>query len=29
MTIRDIVVLFGFDVDRNSEREAENSIKGL
>lgn len=29
MTIRDIVVLFGFDVDRNSERQAENSIKGL
>lgn len=29
MTIRDIVVAFGFDVDRNSERNAENSIKGV
>lgn len=29
MTIRDIVVAFGFDVDRNSEREAQNSIKGI
>lgn len=29
MTIRDIVVAFGFDVDRNSEKQAESSIKGL
>ena len=29
MTIRDIVVAFGFDVDRNSEREAQGSIKGI
>lgn len=29
MTIRDIVVAFGFDVDRNSEREAQSSIKGV
>ncbi len=32
MTIRDIVVAFGFEVDRNSERQAEGSIhkvKGL
>ena len=29
MTIRDIVVAFGFDVDRNSERNAQNSIKGI
>lgn len=29
MTIRDIVVAFGFDVDRNSERDAENRIKGV
>lgn len=29
MTIRDIVVSFGFDVDRASERQAESSIKGL
>ena len=29
MTIRDIVVAFGFDVDRNSERDAENSINGI
>lgn len=29
MTIRDIAVAFGFEVDRNSERQAENSIKGI
>lgn len=29
MTIRDIVVAFGFDVDRNSERNAQDSIKGV
>ncbi len=29
MTIRDLVVKFGFDVDRSSERQAENSIKGI
>lgn len=29
MTIRDIVVAFGFQVDRNSERDAENSINGI
>ena len=29
MTIRDIVVAFGFEVDRNSERQAESSIKGI
>lgn len=29
MTIRDITVAFGFDIDRKSEKEAENSIKGL
>lgn len=29
MTIRDIVVAFGFQVDRNSERQAESSIKGI
>lgn len=29
MTIRDIVVAFGFDVDRNSERIAQNAINGL
>ncbi len=29
MTIRDLVVKFGFDVDRNSEKQAENSIKGI
>ena len=29
MTIRDIAVAFGFDIDRKSEKEAENSIKGL
>lgn len=29
MTIRDISVAFGFDVDRASQSQAENSIKGL
>lgn len=29
MTIRDIAVAFGFDIDRKSEKEAENSIKRL
>lgn len=29
MTIRDIMVSFGFDVDRSSERKVEGSIKGL
>lgn len=29
MTIRDISVAFGFDVDRASQTQAENSIKGL
>lgn len=29
MTIRDIAVAFGFDVDKNSEKQAESSIKGL
>lgn len=29
MTIRDIAVAFGFEVDRNSERQAENSIRGV
>ncbi len=29
MTIRDIVVAFGFEVDRASERQAENSIRGI
>lgn len=29
MTIRDIIVSFGVDVDRNSEKQAESSIKGL
>lgn len=29
MTIRDIVVAFGFEVNRNSEKQAENSIKGI
>lgn len=29
MTIRDIAVAFGFEVDRNSEKQAEGSIKGL
>ena len=29
MTIRDISVAFGFEVDRNSEQQAENSIKGI
>ena len=29
MTIRDIAVAFGFEVDRNSEKQAENSIKGI
>jgi len=29
LTIRDIVVAFGFEVDKNSERNAENSIKGI
>ncbi len=29
MTIRDIAVAFGFEVDRNSEKQAENSIKGV
>lgn len=29
MTIRDLVVAFGFEVDRNSERQAEGSIKGI
>lgn len=29
MTIRDIAVAFGFEIDRNSERQAENSINSL
>lgn len=29
MTIRDIAVAFGFEVDRNSEKQAESSIKGI
>lgn len=29
MTIRDIAVAFGFEVDKNSEKQAENSIQGL
>lgn len=29
MTIRDIAISFGFEVDKKSEREAENAIKGL
>ena len=29
MTIRDIAVAFGFEVDRSSEKEAQNSIKGI
>lgn len=29
MTIRDIAVAFGVEVDRNSERQAENSIRGI
>lgn len=29
MTIRDISVAFGFDVDRASQQQAENSIKGI
>lgn len=29
MTIRDIAVAFGFEVDKNSEKQAENSIKGV
>ena len=29
MTIRDIAVAFGFEVDKKSEKDAENSIKGL
>lgn len=29
MTIRDVSVAFGFDVDRASQTQAENSIKGL
>ena len=29
MTIRDIVVAFGFEVDKKSEKQAENSIKGI
>lgn len=29
MTIRDIAVAFGFEVDKNSEKAAENSIKGV
>lgn len=29
MTIRDIAVAFGFEVDKNSEKQAENSINGL
>lgn len=29
MTIRDLIVRFGFDVDRNSERQAEGSIRGI
>ena len=29
MTIRDIAIAFGFVVDRRSERETENSIKGI
>lgn len=29
MTIRDIAVAFGFEVDKKSEKQAENSIKGI
>lgn len=29
MTIRDIAIVFGFQVDENSEKKAENSIKSL
>ena len=29
MTIRDIAVAFGFEVDKKSEKEAEGSIKGI
>ena len=29
MTVRDIAVAFGFEVDRNSEKQAQNSIKGI
>ena len=29
MTIRDIAVAFGFEVDKKSEKDAESSIKGL
>lgn len=29
MTLRELVVRFGFDIDRNSERQAESSIKGI
>lgn len=29
MTIRDISVAFGFDIDRASQQQAENSIKGI
>ena len=29
MTIRDLVVLFGFDIDRNSENHVKSSIQGL
>ena len=29
MTIRDIAIAFGFDVDKASQKEAENSIKGI
>ena len=29
MTIRDIAVAFGFEVDKSSEKQAENSIKGI
>ncbi len=29
MTIRDIVVAFGFEVDKNSEKEAKDVVKGI
>lgn len=29
MTLRELVVAFGFEVDKKSEKQAENSIKGL
>ena len=29
MTIRDLVVKFGFDVDKNSKKETEDSIRGI